>query len=47
MASLVEQTAYTTFAHAALNPTPVDVEAVAHIVTRAWYRSFHGDSAAE
>ncbi|WP_423915647.1 TetR/AcrR family transcriptional regulator [Candidatus Poriferisodalis sp.] len=46
MASLVEQTAYTTFAHAALNTMPVDVETVARIVTRAWYRSFYGDPAA-
>ncbi|WP_420446078.1 TetR/AcrR family transcriptional regulator [Candidatus Poriferisodalis sp.] len=46
MASLVEQTAYTTFAHAALNTKPVDVETVARIVTRAWYRSFYGDPAA-
>ena len=45
MASLVEQTAYTTFAHAALNTVPVDVETVARIVTRAWYRSFYGESA--
>ena len=43
MASLVEQTAYTTFAHAALNTAPVDVETVARIVTRAWYRSFYGN----
>ena len=43
MASLVEQTAYTTFAHDALNTTTVDVETVARIVTRAWYRSFYGD----
>ncbi len=42
MASLVEQTAYTTFAHAALNTTTVDVETVARVVTRAWYRSFYG-----
>ena len=42
MASLVEQTAYTTFAYAALNTAPVDVETVARIVTRAWYRSFYG-----
>ena len=46
MASLVEQTAYTTFAHAALNTAPVDVETVARVVTRAWYRSFYGDSPA-
>ena len=46
MASPVEQTAYTTFAHAALNTKPVDVETVARIVTRAWYRSFYGDAAA-
>ena len=45
MASLVEQTAYTTFAHASLNTVPVDVETVARIVTRAWYRSFYGGSA--
>ena len=43
MASLVEQTAYTTFAHDALNTTTVDVETVARVVTRAWYRSFYGD----
>ena len=43
MASLVEQTAYTTFAHAALNTESVDVDTVARIVTRAWYRSFYGD----
>ncbi len=43
MASLVEQTAYTTFAHAALNTAPADPETLAHIVTRAWYRSFYGD----
>ncbi len=43
MASLVEQTAYTTFAHAALNTAQVDVKTVARIVTRAWYRSFYGD----
>ena len=43
MASLVEQTAYTTFAHAALNTTTVDVETVARVVTRAWYRSFYGE----
>ena len=42
MASLVEQTAYTTFAHAVLNTAPVDVETVARIVTRAWYRTFYG-----
>lgn len=42
MASLVEQTAYTTFAHDALNTTTVDVETVARVVTRAWYRSFYG-----
>ena len=46
MASLVEQTAYTTFAHAALNEAPVDVETVARIVTRAWYRSFYGNPSA-
>ena len=45
MASLVEQTAYTTFAHASLNTVAVDVETVARIVTRAWYRSFYGGSA--
>ncbi|MCE2512716.1 MAG: hypothetical protein J4F50_09230 [Acidimicrobiia bacterium] len=45
MASLVEQTAYTAFAHAALNTAPVDVETVARIVTRAWYLSFYGESA--
>ncbi|WP_419863612.1 TetR/AcrR family transcriptional regulator [Candidatus Poriferisodalis sp.] len=43
MASLVEQTAYTTFAHDALNTTTVDVKTVARIVTRAWYRSFYGE----
>lgn len=43
MASLVEQTAYTTFAHAALNTATVDVETVARVVTRAWYRSFYGE----
>ena len=47
MASLVEQTAYTTFAHAALNTAPVDVSTVASVVTRAWYRSFYSDPAAE
>ena len=47
MASLVEQTAYTTFAHAALNTAPADVETVARIVTRAWYLSFYGDPAPE
>ena len=41
MASLVEQTAYTTFAHESLNPAPVEVTTVARIVTRAWYRSFY------
>lgn len=45
MASLVEQTAYTTFAYAALNTVTVDVETVARIVTRAWYRSFYGSPA--
>ena len=44
MASLVEQTAYTTFAHAALNTSPADTETIARIVTRAWYRSFYGDA---
>ncbi len=43
MASLVEQTAYTTFAHNALNTTTVDVATVARIVTRAWHRSFYGE----
>ena len=42
MASLVEQTAYTNFAHAALNTAPSDVETVARIVTKAWYRTFYG-----
>lgn len=42
MASLVEQTAYTTFAHESLNPAPVDVTTVARIVSRAWHRSFYG-----
>ena len=45
MASLVEQTAYTTFAHASLNSALPDVETVARIVTRAWYRSFYGNPA--
>ena len=45
MASLVEQTAYTTFACASLNAEPADVETVARIVTRAWYRSFYGSPA--
>jgi len=45
MASLVEQTAYTTFAHASLNRALPDVETVARIVTRAWYRSFYGNPA--
>ena len=45
MASLVEQTAYTMFAHAALNAARPDVETVARIVTRAWYRSFYGNDA--
>jgi AcrR family transcriptional regulator len=45
MASMVEQTAYTTFAHDALNPVPVEVATVARIVTRAWYRSFYGHHA--
>ena len=43
MASMVEQTAYTTFAYASLNTALPDVETVARIVTRAWYRSFYGD----
>ena len=42
MASLVEQTAYTTFAHAALNTTLPDVETLARVVTMAWHRSFYG-----
>lgn len=40
MASLVEQSAYTWFAHHALNDTEVSVEEAARLVTRAWYLTF-------
>ncbi len=40
MASLVEQSAYTWFAHHALNDTEVGVEDAARLVTRAWYLMF-------
>lgn len=42
MASLVEQSAYTWFAHHALNDTAVDVDTAARIVTRSWYLTFFG-----
>ena len=40
MASLVEQSAYTWFAHHALNDTEVSVEEAAWLVTRAWHLTF-------
>ena len=40
MASLVEQSAYSWFAHHALLDQQVDVETAARIVTRAWHRAF-------